>query len=74
MSQDSNPKPSRLICSSLVIFIYWVSERQGSRLGLYFLCCDRESRAASVLSFTRWQQATIEITRQDPLLLLVRTT
>jgi len=28
-------------------------------------CCDREAQAASVQIFTLWQQATIEITRQD---------
>jgi len=28
MPQDLNPNPST--CSSLVIFIYWVCERQGS--------------------------------------------
>jgi len=30
-----------------------------------FWCCDRKARAASALSFTVWQQATIEITRHD---------
>jgi len=28
-------------------------------------CCDRKARAASVQSFTLWQQATIEFTQQD---------
>jgi len=32
-------------------------------LRLYF--CDRKSRAAYAQSFAPWQQATIEITRQD---------
>jgi len=30
-----------------------------------FKCCDRKARAASVQSFTLWQQATIEITCHD---------
>jgi len=28
-------------------------------------CCDRKAQAACALSFTLWQQATIEITRRD---------
>jgi len=28
-------------------------------------CCDRKARAACAQSFTLWQQATIETTRQD---------
>ena len=32
---------------------------------VYFLCCDRKTRAASVQRFTLWYQATIEITQRD---------
>ena len=30
-----------------------------------YWCCDRKSRTACAQSFALWQQATIEITRQD---------
>jgi len=37
-------------------------------------CCDWKSRAARVQSFAPWQQATIEVTRRDHSILLVRAT
>jgi len=47
-----------------------VWERRDGR----WCCCDRKSRAACAQIFALWQQATIEITREITLLLLVPAT
>jgi len=59
MSQDLNPNPRT--CSSLVIFMHWACEGQGS----IFLVLRSESLSGKCAQFQTVEQATIEITRLD---------
>jgi len=71
MSQDSNPNPSRPTFSTLLIFMYWACERQGSKF-LVFLSKSSNGKCAKL------HTVTASNNRNQPtrslLLLLVRAT
>jgi len=61
------PTPLLFITASWVITVSWVisSFINIDLKQICCSCCNRKARAASVQSFTLWQQVTMDITRRD---------